>query len=597
MCLLDKIYVIKQIAETLDYLHSRGCGHFNLKLSNIIISEHDSRAVLIGYELPSNQKLKSIAKKISSSSANFMSPEQIQGKTLDIRSDLYSLGSIFYTLLVGTAPYHSSKPKKILDKHLNGAIPQLKKSLSMFQPLLDKAMAKSPEQRFQSGEELIAAIDKLDDEEIIKADMPSEAGSSENSGQDKVVTLPTALSLQARQAEQAAGKPSGVKCPKPKKKDSADEGPFQKLNEQHNVSEAKPQKAETKVDTIDKPVKRTVAEPVVHRRKFKLSWLGGLVLVTIFFGAVFFVVQQKGDQSPVISTPSAESTRGSQALPGLIASPIGMLQSQGDKVANPQKPETDSLPNKTNEPETSLAPSAEQVAMAKLEIAPKNSMIESVSTKGLSPQLGNMPVLQNAPVLNGPADRVLPAGADMDAGKSVVEQKESIDHGAAQEQATKQNESGIKTASAIQKSTLQVVINQADTDKITVPNVSKPNTLQIQAEIERLLHLAEVKRSAGNLLQPADNNALLLYRQVLVLDENNLAALVAMVEIRNVVIDQIIFKMDNGQLESADALLTRMSIFFKPSPPYGKLVERLNRLKAEKNTVQKEETNTDEYRN
>ena len=537
MCLLDKIYVIKQIAETLDDLHSRGCGHFNLKLSNIIISEHDSRAVLIGYELPTNQKLKSISKKISSSSANFMSPEQIQGDTLDIRSDLYSLGAIFHTLLTGIAPYHSSKSRKILDKHLNSDIPQLKTPLTMFQPILDKAMAKSPEERFQSGEELIAAIDKLDDEEIIKADMSPEEDISKNSDQDNVVTLPTALSLRARQDEQKGSKPSEVKSPETKNKSLAAEGPFEKISGKQNDSQIKNQKVEPKTHIKQKPVKRTAAAPVSSRRKTRLGWPGGLFLAAIFFGSGFYIAQQKGYQLPVISSAySTELTSAWQALSGLIADTLPTLRAWRDKVLGRQETASDSSSAQTSMPETKPAAHDREPAVDKVEKTSENVIKNSVPTKGENPQSSNKPVLQNAPVLNDAANRVLPASSD--------------------------------------------------TDKVIAPGVNNPNPLQNQAEVERLLHFAEVKRSTGNLLEPADNNAVLLYRQVLILDENNQAALTAITDIRSVVIDQITSKMDNNQLLSADALLTRMSIFFQPAPPYGKLIERLNRLKMEANPVQ-----------
>ena len=91
-------------------------------------------------------------------SAKFMSPEQIRGESVDQRSDLYSFGVLLWQLLTGGFPYESHDPFALALKHANDPIPRLPEQLSRFQQLLDRLLAKRPEERFGSAEELAQAL-------------------------------------------------------------------------------------------------------------------------------------------------------------------------------------------------------------------------------------------------------------------------------------------------------------------------------------------------------------------------------------------------------------------------------------------------------
>jgi serine/threonine protein kinase len=90
-----------------------------------------------------------------------MSPEQAQGLELDQRADLYSLGIMFFEMLTGVVPYSGTSALSIGIKHLKEPVPQLPAQLHVYQPLLDKLLAKSPDDRFQRGEEVIDTIDAM----------------------------------------------------------------------------------------------------------------------------------------------------------------------------------------------------------------------------------------------------------------------------------------------------------------------------------------------------------------------------------------------------------------------------------------------------
>ena len=91
-----------------------------------------------------------------------MSPEQGEGLVIDIRTDLYSAGVMLYEILMKEKPFRATTPAALIYQHVHEAIPRLPEELSRFQDIIDKLMAKNPDDRYQSASELISVLTPLE---------------------------------------------------------------------------------------------------------------------------------------------------------------------------------------------------------------------------------------------------------------------------------------------------------------------------------------------------------------------------------------------------------------------------------------------------
>ncbi len=155
----DVLRYIEQIARALQVVHGAGIYHRDLKPPNVMLRDNDE-IVLIDFGLARNlhEGNQSTRKGVLRGSPYYMSPEQALGERLDARTDLYSLGIIFYEMLTGTKPYTGTSAIEVLQQHVNAPLPRLPKPLEHLQPLLDGLLAKSPDDRFASAAQAVEAI-------------------------------------------------------------------------------------------------------------------------------------------------------------------------------------------------------------------------------------------------------------------------------------------------------------------------------------------------------------------------------------------------------------------------------------------------------
>ena len=153
---------VKDIARALDYAHQKGYVHRDIKPENILFRE-DGSAVLSDFGIAKVLRAETPFTRHGTvvGTPQYMSPEQAAGRQLDGRSDLYGLGIVFYRMLTGDVPFDAASAVSVGIKHLQEPIPRLPTHLAVFQDVIDRILAKLPDERFQTGAELIAAIDRV----------------------------------------------------------------------------------------------------------------------------------------------------------------------------------------------------------------------------------------------------------------------------------------------------------------------------------------------------------------------------------------------------------------------------------------------------
>ena len=158
------IHIVLQIARALGYAHDRGFVHRDVKPQNILFRDNDT-TILTDF---------GIAKSISDNDAGdltrvgqafgsprYMSPEQVRGKDLNFRSDLYSLGILMYEMLTGSPPYSTNDAAATARMHLIKPVPKLPSEVSKYQKVINNLLAKSPDERYANAWELIAELQEV----------------------------------------------------------------------------------------------------------------------------------------------------------------------------------------------------------------------------------------------------------------------------------------------------------------------------------------------------------------------------------------------------------------------------------------------------
>jgi len=147
--------IVDQAALALYHMHDKGWIHRDIKPDNFLVSR-TGETKLIDFTIAERKK-KGLGKmfhraaKTVQGTRSYMSPEQIQGKICDERSDVYSFGCVLFEAVTGKPPYTGQTPNDLLTKHLNASIPSPivhnDNVTPEFAALVKKMMAKKPDQR------------------------------------------------------------------------------------------------------------------------------------------------------------------------------------------------------------------------------------------------------------------------------------------------------------------------------------------------------------------------------------------------------------------------------------------------------------------
>ena len=172
--------IVVQIAEALDYAHLKGVVHRDLKPSNVMVLE-DGTAKVMDYGIARARRFEGLT--VTGSflgSPEYVAPEAIEGKGTDARSDLYSLGVIFYEVLTGRRPFSADTPFGVLRKHLTEPPPppsQLRPDLPPeLERIVLRLLDKHADQRYAGAEELVLDLRDFLNRGVISAGAGSSSG-------------------------------------------------------------------------------------------------------------------------------------------------------------------------------------------------------------------------------------------------------------------------------------------------------------------------------------------------------------------------------------------------------------------------------------
>jgi serine/threonine-protein kinase len=164
----DAARVLREVAWALGHAHARGIVHRDVKPDNILLERGTGRALVTDFGIAratGHEPAESGPHPVGT--PQYMSPEQSAGEPLDARSDLYSLGVTMYVSLTGTLPFAGSTAMALMAQHAAAPVPRLADARAGIPAALasavERCLAKKPDERFDSAEELSAAVSGVRD--------------------------------------------------------------------------------------------------------------------------------------------------------------------------------------------------------------------------------------------------------------------------------------------------------------------------------------------------------------------------------------------------------------------------------------------------
>jgi serine/threonine-protein kinase len=157
------VAILEQTASALDAAHAAGLIHRDVKPGNVLL-DTSGHAYLADFGLTkvigSDSHLTKPGRMVGT--AAYLAPEQIRGEPLDARTDVYSLGCVFFEALTASSPFEPETGFTLMYAHLERPVPRLTERRPELPAAVDavvsQAMAKSPDERFASAGEAVAAL-------------------------------------------------------------------------------------------------------------------------------------------------------------------------------------------------------------------------------------------------------------------------------------------------------------------------------------------------------------------------------------------------------------------------------------------------------
>jgi len=285
------------VLRALEYAHGRGIVHRDMKPSNVLVRETDGAATVMDFgiaKMTNSTRLTATGQTMGT--VRYMSPEQVRGQEVDVRTDLYSLGATLYEALVGDTPFDGNTHFEIMTKHLHEQ-PKPPSALGVEVPAaveeaLMRSLAKKPDGRWATARDFRKALEAV----LKEADIaPSE---TQRLARDSIPPR----SMQPTAPMGPAAKQAAV--------------------------------AERLTGLADK-LEPTDDAPAVERKPKNRTWLwlglGGLVAVSA--GAVaLMMIRDKGDEA-VAKAPADAAPKGPRKITPFVPSGV-TITGRGDDAAH-----------------------------------------------------------------------------------------------------------------------------------------------------------------------------------------------------------------------------------------------------------------------
>ena len=207
----EALELLKTIGECLEFVHSKGIIHRDIKPANILFRK-DGTPILTDFGIAKQvqQDTKLTMDGTAMGSPDYLSPEQAECKPLDGRTDIYGLGVVLYEMLTGRKPYHGGSYIETVMAHIREPIPSLPDHLQRYQGLLDRMMAKVPQERFGSAADMVAFIERMGQMTPVEAISAKVEGVIRNLRDSTAATAGSAKTVQLTRDAPAEGLAAGI---------------------------------------------------------------------------------------------------------------------------------------------------------------------------------------------------------------------------------------------------------------------------------------------------------------------------------------------------------------------------------------------------
>lgn len=380
-------HLYERISAALDEAHSRGVIHRDLKPGNIMYDQR-GEPYLSDFGIAKLQEAAggTLTGGGVVGTPAYMSPEQAKGnREIDGRSDVYALGAILYQLLTGDMPYKADTPIGLVVKHITDPVPSLKDAapnVAIFDPIIQTAMAKNPDDRYSSAGELAAAI-----REVI-------GGSKATAPTAWVTNAPAAPTHLPPTPAPASAAMAGTVM-----EDSAPDS-FAGTRVEESAPVAPAPVVATRVDTgTSAPAKPGLTPPAAAAPAKKsgglpLLWIigGGIGLfvvvglIALIGGGAFFAAQISGGNQPTATEPVAVSTPDTTEVAVVIEQTQAAAAAETEAAQPTATDEPTATPTVTATPTATPTPDIDFVDITRIDLI-NNTYSVTFTTYNYTPAL------------------------------------------------------------------------------------------------------------------------------------------------------------------------------------------------------------------